>query len=135
MAKKPSARSEDFKTPLGRLSFAFSLFKPRPNKNGKSKFGCTLIFPKSDRKFFETIVAKVITDEWGPTGIERAKKGLIKIPLLAGDGKEAHNKTTGEITPGLGPDVFFIRPTANDDRPPRVWYKDPNTQETEQEVY
>lgn len=135
MAKKTSARSDDFKTPLGRVSFAFNLFKARENKNGRAKFGCTLIFPKAERKFFEAIVAKVITYEWGPTGMERAKKGLIKIPLLAGDGKEAHNKTTGELNGGMGPDVFFIRPTANEDRPPRVWFKDPNKQENDQEVY
>ena len=135
MAKKTSANSGDFKTPLGRISYSRDMFKARPNKNGKLKFGCTLIFPKTDRKFFEEIIMKVLVEEWGPAGIERAKKGLIKIPLLSGDGKEAHNKTTGELNEGMGPDVFFIRPTANEDRPPRVWYKDPNKQETEQEVY
>ena len=54
---------------------------------------------------------------------------------MAGDGKEAHSKKTGELQLGLGPDVFFIRPTANEDRPPRVWHRDPNKQETEETVY
>ena len=131
-----NARFEDFKTELGRLSYAQSLFKARANEGGGApKFGCTLIFPKSYRPTLEKIVAKVITDQWGPTGMDRAKKGLIKIPFLAGDGKEAHSKKTGELNPGLGPDVFFIRPTANEDRPPRVWWKDPNKQETEDTVY
>ena len=122
MAKKCTARSEDFKAPEGRLSFARDLFKPRQQKNGKEKYGCTLIFPKAERKFFELLIAKVILDEWGPAGIERAKKNLIKSPILAGDGKEAHNKTTGELNGGMGPDVIFMRPTANGDRPPFVWY-------------
>ena len=131
MAKKTSARSPDFKSPLGRVSYAFALFKT--NDNGK--YTPTLIFPKSERKIFEEIIAKVIQEEWPNVGMERAKKGLIKLPLLAGDGKEAHNKTSGELNAGLGPDVFFIRPTANSDHPPRVWYRDPNKQETEAVVY
>ena len=135
MAKKTSANSGDFKSPLGRLSYARDLFKARANKGSKEKFGCTLIFPNSDKKFFLDIIKKVITEEWGPAGLARADKGLIKIPLLAGDGKEAHNKTTGELNAGMGSDVFFIRPTANADRVPRVWWKDPNRQETEETVY
>ena len=131
-----NARADDFKSPLCRLSYAQSLFKARANEGGGApKFGCTLIFPKADRPALEKIVAKVIQDQWGPQGLERARKGLIKSPFLAGDGKEAHSKKTGELNAGLGPDVFFIRPTANEDRPPRVWYRDPNHQETEDVVY
>ena len=131
-----NARSEDFKSPHCRLSYAQSLFKARANEGGGNpKFGCTLIFDKADRKALEEIVAKVIKDQWGPGGMERAKKGLIKSPFLAGDGKEAHSKKTGELHAGLGADVFFIRPSANEDRPPRVWFRDPNKQETEDVVY
>lgn len=135
MAKKYSAHSGDLKTPFCRTSYARDLFKARENKNGRAKFGCTLIFPKAERKFFEPIFTKLITEEWPKDGLERAKKGLIKMPLLAGDGKEAYNKTTGQLNAGLGPDVFFMRPTANEDRPPRVWFRDPNRQETEEVVY
>ena len=131
-----NARSEDFKTETGRLSYAQSLFKAKEPEGGVAKkFGCTIIFPKSYRPTLEKIVAKVISDQWGPAGLERAKKGLIKSPVLAGDGKEAHSNKTGELHLGLGPDVFFIRPTANEDRPPLVWYRDPNKQETEDVVY
>ena len=130
-----NARSEDFKTDFGRSSYIQGLFKTRSNEGGAPKYGFTLIFPKAYRPTLEAIVAKVITDQWGPTGMQRAKKGLIKLPFLAGDGKEAHSKKTGELQPGLGPDVFFIRPTANEDRPPRVWFRDPNKQETEDVVY
>ena len=134
MASK--ARTEDFKTPLGRLSYAQTLFKPRAQEEGKDpKYGCTIIFPKAARAELEKRVAETIVAEWGPKGIEKAKAGLIKSPFLAGDGKEARNKQSGELHPGMGPDVFFIRPSANKDRPPAVWWKDPNKQEDETTVY
>ena len=129
-------RSDDFKTPLCRLSYAGGLFKPRAaEEGGKEKFGCTLIFPKSDRAALEKIVGDLIVKAWGATAIEQAKKGLIKSPFLAGDGKEATNKKTGELHPGMGADVFFIRPGANADHPPAVRWKNPNQQETEATVY
>ncbi len=130
------ARSEDFKTPLCRLSYAGGLFKARAAVEGApKKFGCTLIFPKSARAELEKIVAQVILDEWKQPGIERAKKGLIKSPFLAGDGKEARNKSTGELHPGMSADVFFIRVQAGEERPPRVWFRDPNRQENEDVVF
>jgi hypothetical protein len=130
------SRSEDFKTPLCRLSYAGGLFKARAAVEGApKKFGATLIFPKSARAEMEKHVAAVIKAEWKDAGIERAKKGLIKSPFLAGDGKEARNKSTGELHPGMGPDVFFIRVQAGEDRPPAVWFRDPNRRETEEVVY
>jgi hypothetical protein len=130
------ARSDAFKTPLCRLSYAQSLYKPRAQQEGgKLKYGCTLILDLKDRAELEKIVAKVITDEWGAKAIEMAKAGLIKSPFLAGDGKEARNKTSGELHPGMGADKFFIRVQANEDRPPWVRWKDPNLQETETNVY
>lgn len=129
------ARSADFKTPLCRLSFAQGLYRPKGVNGGPEKFGCTLIFPKADRKILEPYVAQVIKDEWKDAGLERARKGLIKSPFLAGDGKEARNKQTGELHPGMGPDVFFIRCIANKDRPPWVRWRDPNLQMTEADVY
>ena len=130
------ARSDDFKTPLCRLSYANGLYKARAAVEGApKKFGCTLIFPKSSRAELEKIVAEVILAEWKQAGIERAKKGLIKSPFLAGDGKEARNKSTGDLHPGMGSEVFFIRTQANEERAPRVWYRDPNRQENEDVVY
>jgi hypothetical protein len=55
-------------------------------------------------------VAEVVTGEWGDKGVDRFKKGLIKNPILDGDGKSAMNKQTGELNQGMGPDVKFIRP-------------------------
>jgi len=128
-------RTEDFRTPICRLSYAASLFKPRSQEGGKPKFGCTLIFKKEHRKELEARVAEAIKGEWGDKGIEMAKKGLIKSPFLAGDGKEAHSSKTGELNAGMGADVFFIRVSANEDRAPAVWHRDPNKQETEATVY
>lgn len=134
--KQKFARSEDFRTPPCRLSFAQNLFKARSQEEGKPpKYGCTLIFAKEHRAALEKEVAKVIMEQWGEKGLERARNGAIKSPFLAGDGKEARNKTTGELHAGMGPDVFFIRTQANQDRPPVVRYKNPNIPATEDEVY
>ena len=130
------ARSEDFKTPVARVSFAQNLFKARKqgtDANSKEKFGCTLIFPKTaltektcqlpdGRKVsLQDIIAGVIVEQWGEKGLEKAKAGLIKSPFLAGDGKEARNKESGDLHPGMGSDVFFIRTQANADRAPKVF--------------
>jgi hypothetical protein len=131
------ARSEEFKTPPCRLSFANGLFKPRAQQEGgKESYGCTLIFQKNvDRSVLDNAVKKVIVDEWGEKGLDKAKNGLIKLPFLDGAGKEAYNKKTGELNSGMGSDVFFIRPSANKDYPPVVRFKSPTIPATEAEVY
>lgn len=138
-SKKKMARSEDFKTPPCRVSFAQNLFKARSQEEGKpKKYGCTLIFDLKHRAALEKHVADVIREEWGDKGLERAKRNEIKSPFLAGDGKEARVKQgerAGELHPGMGPDVFFIRTQANEDRPPVVRYKSANIPATEEEVY
>jgi len=130
------ARSKDFKTPLGRLAFSQSLFKPRSvTSGGPKRYGCTLIFEEKHRAFFSNIIAEVIKEQWSDKGIARAKAGGIRIPLLKGDGKEAHSKQSGELHPGFGPGLFFIRTQANEERPPIVRWRDPNTPATQEEVY
>ena len=116
MAKK-FYRTDAVKGPLMRLSYAQSLRKGRTNDAGVEKFGCTLILPKADAeglKKLQAMVAEVVKGEWGEKGVERFKQGLIKNPILAGDGKEARNKESGDIHPGLGADFVFIRPTSNE---------------------
>lgn len=116
MAKK-MYRTESAKGPLMRLSYAQSLRKGRENDKGVVKYGCTLILPKSDTAgmaLLQKMVAEVVKGEWGDKGVERFKNGLIKNPIIPGDGKEARNKESGEINPGLGADMIFIRPTANE---------------------
>ena len=122
------ARSEEFKSPMCRLSYAKDLYKASKVNEGDAResFRCTLIFDKKDAAVLEKRVRDVIIAEWGEKGIARAKAGLIRSPFLAGDGKEARNKQTGDVNPGLGPDKIFIRPSANADRPPFVIWKDAN---------
>ena len=131
------ARSEEFKSPMCRLSYAKDLFKASKINEGDAgeSFRCTLIFDKKDAAVLEKHVRDFIVAEWGDKGLARAKASLIRSPFLAGDGKEARNKHTGDVNPGLGPDKFFIRPSANVNRPPFVIWKDANRQETEATVY
>ncbi len=117
MATKKFYRTDAVKGPLMRTSYAQSLRKGRENDQGVMKFGCTLILPKADAegmKKLQAMIAEVVKGEWGDKGVERFKAGLIKNPILPGDGKEARNKETGEIHPGLGADFVFIRPTSNE---------------------
>jgi len=128
-------RSADFKTSLCRVSFANSLFKPRAQQEGGvEKYGCTLIFPKTcDRTALDNAVRSVIVAQWSEKGLERAKAGLIKSPFLDGAGKEARNKKTGELHPGFGPDVFFLR--VQSVRQPVLRYKSEHLPATEEEIY
>lgn len=128
-------RTEDFKTPTCRVSYARDLFKARVQGDGptaREKFGATFIFPNAALRekvlqpgggkmiSMEDLVAECIKGEWGEKGLQRAAQGLIKSPFLRGDGPEARNKETGELHPGMGADVFFIRASANADRPPKI---------------
>lgn len=128
-------RSNDFKTPLCRVSFAGSLFKPRAQQaGGVEKYGCTLIFQKNvDKSPLENALKGVILAQWGEKGLERAKAGLIKSPFLDGAGKEARNKSTGDLHPGYGEDMFFIR--VQSIRAPIVRWKSENLPATEEEIY
>jgi len=121
----------------GRLSFAQDLFKARQDKKDDGsiveKFGCTIIYVLSARALLEKILAEAIVGEWGEKGLQRAANGAIKSPFLAGDGKEARNKQTGELHPGMGPDVFFIRPWSMFQ--PALRYKSEQIPATAEEIY
>ena len=128
-----------FKTPMCRLMYAKGLFVASAYQNDEKalkKFTPSFIFPVTDKPLLEKYVLEVLIKM--PKGLERAKAGLIRSPILAGDGKEARfekGEHMGEIKPGLGPDKIFIRPSAMADKPPFVIWKDPNIQETEENVY
>lgn len=125
--------SADFKTPIGRFSYVQDMFKrtaktddagnPVIGKDGKpvTEQQVTLIFDKAttDRTVFDNAIAEAIREKWGEPGIEKAKKGLVRLPYLAGDGKEARNKKTGDIHPGLGADKWFIRVATRMEAPVR----------------
>lgn len=110
-------RTDPFRGPLMRISYAFGLFKERTsNFDGEEKsqgYTCTLIAPTAEFGPIRDAVLACMKGEWGDKAETLFKSGLIRNPILAGDGKEAKNKETGELNPGLGPDVCFIRVRSN----------------------
>lgn len=106
-------RTEAFTSPLCRISYAQGLHKPsdKDNPSDNDRFSVTLIFPKSEVEKLRAAVAEVVQNQWGEKGVERFKNGLIKNPILAGDGKSAYTRD-GELKDGMGPDVVFIRTTS-----------------------
>jgi hypothetical protein len=85
---------------------------------------CTLIFDNAGdaRSILNDMMKEAIVAEWGDKGLEKAKNGMIRSPILAGDGKEARVKKgdkAGEIHEGLGADKFFIRVMTRQDAPVR----------------
>lgn len=144
--------SENFRAPDCRLGFDLYLLQPQKktndagqpvvDKSGKQveEWGATFIFSNSTPKtvFEKAIVEACVKAKWGDEAkiVEMIKNGLIKSPFLAGDGKEARFKKgdkAGELQPGYGPDVWFIR--TNTRIAPPVRFKDPNVQATRDEVY
>ena len=124
MAK--SYRTELFRGPLMRISYAFGLFTLREKQSDSDKarktYESTLIMPISgDWSEIHKRIQECVVGQWGEKGAERFKNGLVRNPILNGDGKEARNKETGELHPGMGPDVKFIRVQANEAFPPAVY--------------
>lgn len=134
------ASSVEIKTGLCRASYVRDLFTARAQDEkqpDRKKFGGTLIFKKTDtasRQALEKICVEAITAEWGPKGIEQLKNKIIKSPFFDGEGPQARfqkGEKAGELHPGMGPDIWFVRVSANPDRPPAMRWKDPNRQEVE----
>lgn len=122
-------RTEAFKGPLMQVSYAFNLFTPREKTSDKGAvrkvYECTLIAPKSaDWSPIVGGIREAVIGQWGEKALEKLKSGVIRNPILDGAGKEAHNKTTGELNAGMGPDVQFIRVQANEDFAPLVFAPD-----------
>lgn len=135
------ASSAELKTTLCRLSYARDLFTPRAvndDSPDKKQFGCTLIWPKSDkagRAALEALALETIKAEWGDKGVKWLQDKMIKTPFFDGAGPDARYKTgdrAGELNAGMGPDVWFIRVSAQTNRPPAVIWKNPNKQEKEE---
>lgn len=127
-------RTDEFKTPEGRLFWTQGLFVPRSYQGKPARYGCTLVFQKKVVAIFQQKLIECVKGQWPNGGENRLKEGLINNPLLDGAGKSAKNKQTGDILPGYGPDVFFIRTTPSD-YAPVVRFRSENVPATEEEVY
>lgn len=121
------ARAQDIKTGLVRTSFVQNLFEPRAaEEGGTEKYGCTLLVPKSDTATInalqDNIVAACVGANWGDEAKVRdlIAKGIVKLPVLDGDGPQGVNKKTGERHPGYE-GHYFIRTSSGKDYPPQVF--------------
>lgn len=129
------ARSEDLKTPLARLAFTQSLFKPQERDNSKKQFGCTLLFPKSeDLSALQNAALKAATEEWGNKAVQWIKDGIIHSPFLDGDGPQGSNKKTGERHAGFA-GHRFIRVISGEAYPPKLFNKAVRPISSQEELY
>lgn len=120
------ARSTDIKTDLVRTSFIQSLFEPRAaEEGGTPKYGCTLLVPKTDTATLSSlqscILEACVAASWGDEAkvTDMIKKGIIKMPVLDGDGPQGINKKSGERNPGYE-GHFFVRVTSGENFPPQI---------------
>lgn len=114
-------RSDDVKGTLARISFAENLFEARENDFGKKMYGCTLLWPKTDDLgWLKKIIVEAAEKKWAgkPVG-EWLKSGMIKSPLLDGDGPQGRSKKTGEPHGGF-PGCWFIRAQSGEKFKPKV---------------
>lgn len=114
------ARSSDIKTPLARLAFTDSLFKPQERDNGKKQWGCSLLWPKgTDLSALEAAAVEAAKEEWGDKAVQMIKDKLIHSPFLDGDGPQGKNKETGKEHAGF-PGHTFIRVISGEDYRPKL---------------
>lgn len=132
------ARSPEYKTDMCRLRWAHSLYEPKSNnKDGSNaKYSAGLIFPNSVSKApLEKLIIATVEEAWPKNGMAKLKSGQIKSPFHKGDGPQAHSQKTGELHPGMGPDVWFIRVQASLKFPCKMYWKSSNIFATEDECY
>lgn len=135
--------SENFRTPDGVLGFDRWLFEAekKVGDDGRESFvyGATLIFSKTSPKeaFESAIIEAAISVGWGDKAkvVGLIQNGMIRSPFLDGASKEARNKQTGELHPGMGPNVFFVRTNTRVKGGPPVRWNDPNIPATKKDVY
>ena len=120
------ARSQDIKTGLVRASFVQNLFEARAAEEGQAKkFGCTLLVSKQDTATLAALeaafVEACVAASWGDEAKVRTmiQNGLIKSPVLNGDGPQGISKKTGERHQGFE-GHFFIRASSGENYPPQV---------------
>lgn len=126
--------SEEIRTPIARLSFP-ALFKPKESKDGKKKYGCTLLFKKpGNLDNLYAIANAAAVAEWGEKAKDMIKNGVIKSPFLDGDGPQGMSKKNGTRYPGYEGHLF-IRLSSGEDRPPHIVGPNPAIPAKAEEVY
>lgn len=113
------ARATDIQIKDVRFSFVQGLFELQTTQSGKKQWNVTLLIPKSATETLAALeanfVAACVANNWGDEAKVRdlIKKGLIKMPVLDGDGKQGLNKKTAEPHAGF-PGHYFIRCTSGE---------------------
>lgn len=134
------ARSKDIKTDLVRLAFAQNLIVPIKRMKGpegkqteKECWETNLLIPKTSViKPYTEAVLEAADGEWTGKAAQWLKDGLIKSPILDGDGPQALSKKTGERHVGFA-GHWFIRLSTT--QKPVIVGKDPRFPATKDEVY
>jgi hypothetical protein len=115
------SRSKEIRTPLMTIAYSRNLFEARESDDGSKSFGCSLIMPKNGPwKPIQDIVLEAIEAQWGDKARQWFKDGVIKSPLLDGDGPQAINKKTGDRSVGFAGNNF-IRLKSGEEFPPVVF--------------
>lgn len=94
--------------PRARLLYARGLYHPLRISlvSGKPTYGCTLAVPREEVHFLRALAVGAAWQQWRDIcGFGSS----VRVNIFAGDGKEARNRQTKALHPGLGPDVVFIR--------------------------
>ncbi len=103
-------RSESIKAPQAVVAWAHQLFEITTKKSGRQVRRCTLLFPKNatDMAPLNRIVAEAAEKAWPGKAAKLAESGVLKNPILDGDGPQGVNKKTGERYAGYA-GHWFIR--------------------------
>lgn len=118
------ATSKKVKLGLTRFGYVQDLFKTRTQESGAEKYGTTIYVAKTDTtslKMLEDLVIEAsVAEGWGDAAKVRdlIGKGLIKMPILDGDGRQG---MTADGTPKDGhAGHFFIRASSGANFRPQV---------------
>lgn len=118
------ATSQKAKLGLTRFGYVQDLFKTRTQESGAEKFGTTIYVSKTDTASLKTlenlIIEAAVNEGWGDEAKIRdlIGKGLIKMPILDGDGRQG---MTADGTPKDGhAGHFFIRASSGANFKPQV---------------
>jgi len=112
-------KSPYFKTPLCRLAFADGLFSPRGYED-KPTFQASLLISKdSDIGWLQNQLHDLVDKQWGAQGMKMLKDGIIKSPILDGDGKQGMSSKSGTRHDGFE-NHWFIRVSTGVAFPPTL---------------